>query len=107
MRVELHPEAREELRIDTFWYEERGDGLGDDFVAAVDATLQRIKQFPESFPAWPGVGRTVRLIRKASVEGFPYLVAFEQHVDFALVLAVAHEKRRPLYWLQRASHGPG
>ena len=33
---------------------------------------------------------------------FPYVVAFEQHQDCVLVLAIAHAKRRPLYWLARA-----
>ena len=97
MRVELHPEARAELRIAALWYEERRTGLGDDFVAAIDATLRRITELPESFPPWPGLHQGSWLIRKASVDRFPYLVAFEQHADFALVLGVAHEKRRPLY----------
>jgi len=33
---------------------------------------------------------------------FPYGIAFEEHERHLLVLAVAHSKRRPLYWLTRA-----
>jgi hypothetical protein len=42
------------------------------------------------------------MIRKATIHRFPYLIAFESHEQHVLVLAVAHAKRRPLYWLTRA-----
>jgi hypothetical protein len=43
------------------------------------------------------------LIRKATIQRFPYVIAFEKHEEHVLVLAVAHAKRRPLYWLTRAN----
>jgi hypothetical protein len=89
------------------WYEERRDRLGDEFVAAVAEKLQRIGEAPESFPKWPGTRQEVPAIRKAIVERFPYLIAFEHHRDYLLVLGVAHQKRRPLYWLARAGRSPG
>ena len=104
MRVDLHPDARAEFRAATLWYEERRDQLGDEFVTAIAAMLERIGHVPESFPPWPGVGQTSPSIRKAAVGRFPYLIAFEQHENFVLVLGIAHEKRRPLYWLGRAGH---
>jgi hypothetical protein len=103
VRVDLHPEARVELRSAALWYEERRDGLGEEFVAAIAVALQRIGEAPESFPRWPGTRLVSPTIRKATIDAFPYLVAFEQHNDYALVLGVAHQKRRPLYWLVRAS----
>ena len=106
MRVDLHPEARAEFRSATLWYEQRRDRLGDEFVLAVGATLQRISEAPESFPRWPGTQQEDPAIRRAMVERFPYLIAFEQHRDYSLVLGVAHQKRRPLYWLARANRSP-
>ena len=35
MRLELHPEARGELRSAALWYDERGTGLGDEFIVEV------------------------------------------------------------------------
>lgn len=102
MKVELHPEARTELRRAALWYDERRRGLGDEFVAEVSIALGRIGEAAESCPKWPGTRSTFRLIRKATVRRFPYLIAFEEHEEHALVLAVAHAKRRPLYWLSRA-----
>jgi len=45
------------------------------------------------------------LIRKATIQRFPYVIAFEKHEQHVLILAVAHSKRRPLYWLIRAEPG--
>ena len=102
MRLELHPEARAELRSTALWYDERRTGLGDEFIAEVSGTLDRIGKAPESYPAWPGTPGVDPLIRKATVQRFPYLIAFERHEQHLLILAVAHAKRRPLYWLTRA-----
>lgn len=103
MRVDLHPEARAEFRSAALWYEERRNRLGGEFVAEVDAALQRISEAPKLFPRWPGAEQAPALIRKAPVERFPYVIAFEEHEHYALVLAVAHQKRRPLYWFRRTS----
>jgi toxin ParE1/3/4 len=107
VRVDLHPEARAELRAAALWYEERRERLGDELMAAVATILQRISAAPELFGIWPGVLQTEPAVRKAVVDRFPYLIAFEQHEGFILVLAIAHQKRRPLYWLARSSHGAG
>ena len=40
-------------------------------------------------------------IRRAVMNRFPYLIAFEGHADHILILAIGHGKRRPLYWLAR------
>ena len=102
MRVVLHPEARAELRAAALWYEERRPGLGGEFVAEVTAVLEGIATTPRSSPLWPGVSGTPEPVRRAVMHRFPYLLAFEAHPDYVLVLAIAHGKRRPLYWLARS-----
>jgi len=47
MRVVSHPEADEELRAATLWYDERQPGLGDDFLDQYERTLSRIVATPE------------------------------------------------------------
>jgi len=74
-----------------------------EFIAEVSATFDRIGAAPESYPAWPGTRAAGRLIRKAAIQRFPHLIAFEQHEQHLLILAVAHAKRRPLYWLTRVN----
>jgi toxin ParE1/3/4 len=102
VRLELHPEAHAELRGAALWYDERRPGLGDEFIAEVSASLNRVGDAPESYPVWPGTPAAGPLIRKATVQRFPYVIAYEKHEQHLLVLAVAHAKRRPLYWLTRA-----
>jgi hypothetical protein len=107
VRVELHPEARTELRAAALWYEERRAGLGDEFVGEISLLLARIAEAAQSYPRWPGTGGASAVVHKAALRRFPYLVAFEIHAEHALVLAVAHAKRRPLYWLARTGQGSG
>ena len=71
MRFELHPEARAELRSAALWYDERRPGLGDEFIAEVSASLGRIGDSPESYPAWTGTQAAGPLICKATVQRFP------------------------------------
>ena len=102
MRVELHPDARAELRAAAIWYDERRPRLGDEFVADVSSTLDRIGEGPASFPIWPGTSSSPLIIRRAVLNRFPYCIGFEMHAEHTLVLTIAHTKRRPLYWLTRA-----
>jgi toxin ParE1/3/4 len=102
VRVELHPDSRAELRAAAIWYDERRPGLGDEFIAEVSSTLGRIGESPASFPLWPGTSGAPLSIRRAVINRFPYGIAFEVHSTHTLVLAIAHAKRRPLYWLTRA-----
>jgi toxin ParE1/3/4 len=106
VRIVLHPEARAELRAAGLWYEEQRPGLGGDFVGELSAVLERIAAAPHSFPLWPGVSATPEPVRRAVMHRFPYVVAFEAHPNQILVLAIAHGKQQPLYWLGRASRRP-
>jgi plasmid stabilization system protein ParE len=101
VRLELHPEARAELRSAALWDDERHHGLGDEVIVEISAALDRVAEAPESYPPRPETQAAGPLIRKATIQRFPYVIAFEGHEEHVLVLAVAHAKRRPLYWLTR------
>ena len=103
MRLELHPEAQAELRSAALWYDGQRPGLGDEFISEVSAALDRVGDAPESYPQWPRTRAADPVIRKATIQRFPYVIAFEKHEQHVLVLAVAHAKRRPLYWLTRTN----
>jgi toxin ParE1/3/4 len=107
VRVELHPEARAEVRAAALWYDEQRSGLGDRFIERFDEVLHRLEEAPPIYPVWPGTEVAPVPIHKAVLDQFPYLVAFELHTDSVLILAVAHAKRQPLYWLARTSQRPG
>jgi toxin ParE1/3/4 len=102
VRIVVHPEAAAELRDAAQWYDDRRSGLGEEFLEEVAASFSRIARAPESHARWPGVRRQGTPIRRTLLHRFPYAVAFEDHGAFILVLAVAHAKRRPLYWISRS-----
>jgi hypothetical protein len=106
VRVELHPEVREEVRAAALWYEEQRAGLGDRFVERFDEVVSRLEEAAAMYPVWPGTESAPVPIHKAALDQFPYLIAFERHAERVLVLAVAHAKRLPLYWLARRSQAP-
>lgn len=79
------------------WYEERRDGLGAELIAVVDRALERIQDNPEMFPVW----RAGYPYRELVLRRFPYVVFFVVSADDVEVIAVAHAKRRPGYWMSR------
>jgi hypothetical protein len=98
--VRYHPEALAELRADAAWYEDRGAGLGDRFEATVDDVLDTVLEWPESGAIWPGWD-SIPMLRSRRVAGFPCrLVYLVQPTE--LVVALAHDKRLPGYWRERA-----
>ncbi len=46
MKVIFHPEASEEKLESARFYEARSEGLGWDFLAAVEETTHRIEEYP-------------------------------------------------------------
>ena len=95
----FHRAARTELREAAHWYEGRGDGLGAEFVIQIGACLARIADKPMRFPEVRGAPG----VRRALMRQFPYAIVFLVHDDTITVLAVAHGRRRPLYWKTRGA----
>jgi plasmid stabilization system protein ParE len=98
--VRVEPEAKQELAAAAAWYEERRGGLGLELVAEVDAVFMAIARNPSRFPPYPRVAPELG-VRRAAARRFPYSIAFIELPTVVRVLAVAHEKRRPGYWLGR------
>ena len=76
------------------WYEEQRAGLGEEFLAAVDASFEAIETFPEMFARVHGE------IRRAVVSRFPYAVFYRIEPKRLVVLAVLHVARNPKLWPQ-------
>jgi toxin ParE1/3/4 len=98
--VRVEPEAKQELAAAAVWYDERRPGLGLELVEEVDAVLAAIARDPSRFPLYPRVGPELG-VRRAAARRFPYSIAFIEHANVVRVLAVAHERRRPDYWVGR------
>ena len=93
--IDFHPEAADEAREAAVRYENLRAGLGEDFRAALDATLARIRANPHLYAAEAGA------VRMAPLHRFPYSVIYEELADRLWVAAVGHHSRRPGYWTHR------
>jgi len=83
----------------TRWYEQQRIGLGLEFLAAVDAAIVRIEENPRIGSRALGVEDDD--IRRIFVRRFPYHVVYIELPDRVQILAVAHDRRRPAYWVGR------
>lgn len=95
-----HPAARAELIGAVQWYEERQLGLGERLNSDLMAHLAFVREWPDSAPLYRGRQR-VPVVRRKGVEVFPYGIIYFVRDDEVVVVAYAHEKRRPGYWRKR------
>lgn len=92
------PSAQQELVEAAAWYDSRCEGVGDEFLDAVQRKLDALVIHPTQYPRVP---HTKRLVRAALVDRFPFVIYFEGQADRILVVAIAHGRRRPGYWQSR------
>jgi len=91
----FHPEADAELEAATLFYESRMPGLGRRFAAEVERTISLVRNFPDAgSPA--GVSR-----RRVLVARYPYAIVYRHDPGSIVIIAVAHQRRRPGYWRKR------
>ena len=95
MSVFLLAPAQAELDEAISWYAEQAPGLGDTFLIEALKTIRLIEQFPNAWhPLTPQ-------IRRCRLRRFPYSVIYTQNDSDLLVLAIAHQHRKPNYWRDR------
>ena len=93
--VRYHDAAEDELLNEIGYLELRVPGLGRRFYAEVQRAEKHLSEFPGSgSEVQPG-------IRKQNLRKFPFSLIYSIEKDGLLVLAVAHQRRRPRYWLPR------
>ncbi len=91
----FHPDADAELEEAALFYESRLTGLGRSFAAEVERTIALVREFPDAgSPA--GAKR-----RRVLVARFPYSIVYQHDAGEIVVVAVAHQRRRPGYWRRR------
>ena len=95
MSIRLLEPAQAELDEAIAWYAEQAPGLGDAFLIEALKTIQLIEHFPKAWhPLTPE-------IRRCRLRRFPYSVVYTQDGSELLILAIAHQHRKPDYWRSR------
>jgi plasmid stabilization system protein ParE len=91
----LHPQAIAEARGARRWYEDRNPEAAEAFMTELDLAITRIEETPRRWPLYLADTRRYLLRR------FPFFVVFREVDDRVQIVAIAHAKRRPGYWLGR------
>ncbi|OGQ98465.1 MAG: plasmid stabilization protein [Deltaproteobacteria bacterium RIFOXYD12_FULL_57_12] len=93
--VIFDPDARTEFLAAIRYYEDSQPDLGRRFRSAVAATVQRIAESPLRYRVLHAPFRRYLLSK------FPFAIIYSIEPDHIRVIAVAHTKRKPGYWLSR------
>lgn len=91
----VRAEAEAELKDSYRWYENRREGLGLEFLGAIEAGLAAIRGTPEAFP------RVHRELRRVLVKRFPFALYYVVEAGVISVVSVFHAKRDPRIWKRR------
>ena len=77
------------------WHEHQKTGLGDQFLDAVKATVDRAERWPDSGSpaAWNSGGEIIE--RKMATRGFTWAIRYRVIDSELIVMAVHHQTRHP------------
>jgi toxin ParE1/3/4 len=94
--VEFRIEAQKDILDAIAWYEKNREGLGDEFLIAVENEKHFIEQNPHYCED------KYKGIRKAITKKFPYILYYKIESETkVLVYAVLHMKRSSKLWRKR------
>ncbi|HMF31401.1 MAG TPA: type II toxin-antitoxin system RelE/ParE family toxin [Candidatus Lokiarchaeia archaeon] len=94
-QIAFLPDAEEEMNAAARFYDLQVDGLGEDFLSELQFALQSIQKFPYRWSIFEEDFRKYRLKK------FPYNIFYSVSEDQIIIIAVAHQKRKPDYWKNR------
>jgi plasmid stabilization system protein ParE len=98
LELVLRPEAEADALEAYRWYNEQLPGLGDDFLAEVERTIETIRTNPETNR------KLHREFRRALTRRFPYGVFYAVRDSRIVVFAILHTARDPRLWRNRGSN---
>lgn len=99
MNIVFNELARDELNDTINFYNLELSGLGQKFKEEIKKALKRIVENPT---AWPSVTQE---IKKYVLHKFPYKILYSIEKDHIYIIAIAHQHRKPTYWINRYLRG--
>jgi toxin ParE1/3/4 len=86
-RLVIRPRAETDLREAQDWYESQRAGLGEEFIAEIDAALRALARDPERYTVY------YRGFRRVFVRRFPYKLFYRVENDRVIVSRILHAGR--------------
>jgi len=94
-RLEFHPEAIAEAEAQRLWYGERSPGAAEGFTTELEAAFDAILEAPDRWPVY------IEGTRRYLLRRYPFLVVYRCIGKVIEIVAVAHGRRKPGYWISR------
>ena len=95
MNIEFLPEAKEEFFEAARYYESEAPGVGISFITSVHMAVGKVVEFPLA-------AQVMRSgIRKKVLQHFSYNIFYAVEAETIVIVAVAHQRKRPNYWRGR------
>jgi hypothetical protein len=92
----FHPAAAVEYLESVAYFESKRAGLGALYLSEFEQLLQIVCKSPHRYPIEKQPN-----IHRVQMRRFPFTIFYREVSGFIQVLAVAHHRRLPLYWLGR------
>jgi plasmid stabilization system protein ParE len=100
-RFLLRPAAEADIALAFEWYELQREGLGLEFLNAVEAGLALVRRSPLMFPV------VYRDTRRALLRKFPYSLYYVSTLAATRVIACAHVRQSAALWKERSDAEAG
>jgi len=91
----IKPSAELDAMDAANWYNQRLDGLGNEYLLALETKINAIRRNPQQFTV------IYKNIRRALTERFPFGIFYIIENDVLYVLAIIHTSRSPKSWKKR------
>ena len=86
-QVTIRDAARADLREARVWYENRREGLGDEFLLAVADAMLALEEAPQRYPIY------YRDFRRVLTDRFPYKIFYRIEGQAVIIYRVMHGAR--------------
>jgi plasmid stabilization system protein ParE len=93
--ADFRPAASAEVDEAYLWYENQRQGLGEEFLFAVQNAVDSVLENPEMYPV------VRRDTRRVLLNRFPYSLLYRLVHERVVVVACFHAKRDPQRWHSR------
>jgi plasmid stabilization system protein ParE len=98
--IRVLDEARREFADVARWYREKQPALANDLAIEYFTCVERASEFPKTGSLVSGL-RVKFEVRRFMLDRFPYTVIIACLERELVVVAVAHQHRKPGYWRKR------
>lgn len=96
--MKFHPAAVVEHLDQLAFYQSKSTALAAAYLSDVEDTLAYLSEGVQRFPVVAAPD-----IRSVALKRFPFNILFRQHAGHIQILAIAHKRRRPMFWAPRLS----